>query len=286
MKQWNGKTGGGELGQRALLLLFRYFNVKVGYVILYVVVPFYMLFARKGFESIYDYFRQRQSYSPWQAFWATYRNHHLFGQMLLDRFALYAGQKNRFRVEISGAEYFDHLLNSPLGGIVASAHVGNFEIMGYLLHQDRKAIHALVYGGESQTMQRNREQIMGRNNIRTIGVTQDMSHIFAINDALSRAELITIPCDRVWTGNKRTSVDFMGAQANFPTGTFHIASKFKTNILSVFVVKEGFSSYKVIIEPIHNTTPTDMTQQFVGQIETLIKQYPLQWFNFYNFWEQ
>ena len=59
---WKGTTGGGNFGQRALLLLFRYVDIRVGYAILGLVIPFYMIFNRSGYKAIKDYFR-RKGYS-------------------------------------------------------------------------------------------------------------------------------------------------------------------------------------------------------------------------------
>ncbi|MDR0386105.1 MAG: lipid A biosynthesis (KDO)2-(lauroyl)-lipid IVA acyltransferase, partial [Prevotellaceae bacterium] len=87
-KEWEGVTGGNTLGQKGLLLLFRLFNVPVIYGIMALVVPFYMLFSRKGYLAIYSYFRDSVGYSPLQSFYRTYRNHFVFGQCMLDRFAV------------------------------------------------------------------------------------------------------------------------------------------------------------------------------------------------------
>ncbi|MDR2470114.1 MAG: lipid A biosynthesis (KDO)2-(lauroyl)-lipid IVA acyltransferase, partial [Tannerella sp.] len=92
-REWTGVTGGHAAGQKALKIFFALVDVRVGYVILAFIIPFYMLFARRGYKAIYRYFRQRHGYTPAKAFRKTYRNHFLFGQMILDRFAVYAGQR-------------------------------------------------------------------------------------------------------------------------------------------------------------------------------------------------
>ena len=57
---WEGVTGGHTLGQKALKILFTVVNVGVGYFLLVFVIPFYMLFARKGYLAIYSYFHEQQ----------------------------------------------------------------------------------------------------------------------------------------------------------------------------------------------------------------------------------
>ena len=77
-REWEGVTGGTTLGQKAMKITFSVVNVRVGYVILAFVVPFYMLFRRKGYLSIYRYFRWQHGYSPLKSFFYTYRNHFCF----------------------------------------------------------------------------------------------------------------------------------------------------------------------------------------------------------------
>ena len=175
-REWEGVTGGTTLGQKAMKITFFVVNVRVGYVILAFVVPFYMLFRRKGYLSIYRYFRWQYGYSPLKSFFYTYRNHFVFGQAMLDRFAVYAGQKN-FKIDSPDNDLFISMLENPHGCIVAGAHVGNPELCGYLLRQQKKRINCLIYGGEAQEVQKNRTKILERNNIRTIPVSEDMIEI-------------------------------------------------------------------------------------------------------------
>ena len=131
-RDWEGVTGGNTLGQKALKILFSVVNVRVGYFFLLFVIPFYMLFRRKGYIAIYRYFREQHGYSPLKSLLKTYRNHFIFGQTLMDRFAVYAGQKNIFRVDNPNNDIFLAMLDDPSGCIIAGSHIGNPELCGYL----------------------------------------------------------------------------------------------------------------------------------------------------------
>jgi len=207
-KDWTGRTGGSTLGQKALLFLFHFHNVTVGYVILALVVPFYMLFARKGYQAIYRYFRRRHGYFWLKALCKTYKNHFVFGQCMLDRFAVYANRRNFFKVEITGNEIFYRLLDSEKGFVIASSHVGNFELSGYLLRQDKKHIHAIVYGDEAKEVMNRRTATLGMNNVCMVPVSNDMSHIFTLNEALQKGEIVSMPCDRNFGSAKAWSAIF------------------------------------------------------------------------------
>ena len=58
-RQWTGKTGGGSFGQKSLFAILAKINVSVVYPILSIVIPFYLLFGRKGYKAISTYFQNR-----------------------------------------------------------------------------------------------------------------------------------------------------------------------------------------------------------------------------------
>ncbi|MDR1562809.1 MAG: lipid A biosynthesis (KDO)2-(lauroyl)-lipid IVA acyltransferase [Dysgonamonadaceae bacterium] len=296
MRQWKGDTGGGTLGQRLLLVCFRLVDLRLGYAVMAIVVPFYMLFARQGYLSVYHYFRHRHGHSAWDAFRRTYRNHYLFGQVILDRFAIYAGKSDAFEVEIVGNEHYERLAGGDKGFIIAGSHVGNFEIGGYLLHSYQKKINALIYAGETETVKRNRAAVMSGNNINLIPVREDMSHLFSVNSALQNGEIVSMPCDRKLGSTKSVECNFLGARATFPIGAFALAVSFGVEVLAVFCMKISSRKYRVTVSPLEEVNPlrtkakkdlvNNLAQSYVRRLEETVRQYPEQWFNFYEFWKQ
>jgi predicted LPLAT superfamily acyltransferase len=295
--KWKGNTGGGTWGQRGLIFFFRWWNLRLGYAIMAVVVPFYMLFARKSYLVIYHYFRQQFGYAKWKSFWKTYRNHFLFGQVILDRFAVFAGRKNDFEVEVIGNEYYERLAVGEKGFIVVGSHVGNFEIAGYLLNTEKKRINALVFDGETQTVQQNRTKILNGNNINLVPVSTDMSHLFIANAALTNGEIVSMHADRVFGSSKSVECGFMKGKAHFPVGAFALAASAEVEILAVFCIKESAKKYKIFVIPICDTQfatsevanrksqIANLAKSYVIELEKIVKQYPEQWFNYYKFWE-
>jgi predicted LPLAT superfamily acyltransferase len=240
------------------------------------------------------YFRKIHNYGILKSLYKTYLNHFLFGQNLFDKFALFAGKKNSFKLSISGQELFDEIISSPGGAIIASSHAGNFEISGYQLHQTKKRINGIIYGEENPVLQQFRKKILEENNVFQIPILEDMSHIFTINNVLSRGEILTIPCDRIFTGNKTITLDFMGHPANFPTGAYHLAVKFDLPVLTLFVMKESFNRYHIFLNRIDNYSNDNLTanekvvvlaRNYVTELEKMLQKYPEQWYNFYKFWK-
>ena len=293
-KDWTGRTGGGTFGQKFIIFLFRFHHVTVGYVLMALVIPFYMLFARKGYQAIYRYFKHHHGYGSAKAFCKTYQNHFVFGQCMLDRFAVYAGRRNFFEIEFSGNDYFYHLLDSDRGFVVAGSHVGNFELSGYLLHQDKKRIHAVMYGGEAKEVMENRLRALNMNDICVVPVTNDMSHIFALNDALQKGEIVSIACDRNLGSLQSVECDFLNGKADFPQGAFALAATFDVPVIAVFVMKKSVSKYHVYVQPlsVDSSEPLNkrekingLAQSFATELENVVRKHPEQWFNFYEFWK-
>lgn len=290
---WAGRTHGGKFGQKALFVLFRFINLSFGYAILSFVVVFYMIFNRKGYNSIWFYFRKIQGFGFWKSFWYSYRNHFIFGQTLLDKFALFAGQRNVFKITISGQEHFDSILNSPNGAIIASSHVGNFEISGYLLSQTQKRINGIIFGGENPVIQQYRDEILSKNNVSQIPISSDLSHIFKINQVLKNGEIVSMPCDRAFSGTKIAQYNFFGRLADFPTGAYHLAVKFNVPLLTLFVMKDSAKHYHVHLNKFEIPADSSLTTKekvdllgraYVSELERILKMYPVQWFNYFKFW--
>ncbi|HNX67794.1 MAG TPA: lysophospholipid acyltransferase family protein, partial [Bacteroidales bacterium] len=218
-----------------------------------------------------------------------------FGQSMFDKYALFCNNGKNYKLSFDGREAFDEALTGKQGIIIISSHCGNFELAGYILKQNLKRINAIAFGGESQVYQQARENILSENNITMIPVCDDFSHIYAINKALSNGEILIVPGDRAYEGSKTGERNFMGHIARFPAGPFHLAEKYDTRVFAIFVMKESDFHYKTIVRPIsipHNEgmTKTEriemMADNYVHTLESVVNQYPAQWYNFYKFWDK
>ena len=294
IRQWTGITGGGMLGQKLLIILFKFVNVKAVYWILWLVVPFYMLINRKSYKAIYHYFRQQWSEPPLKAFYKTYRNHIIFGQCMFDRLAVYAGQRDAFKQQTTGYEHIERWMQNKSGFVVATAHAGNFEIGGYLSGQMQKSMLTMTFGGESEVITSNRAQQLNANNITALNNSADMTHLFILRNALLEGKMVTILCDRMLGSEKSIECPFLNGRADFPQGAFALAVNVNVPIVAVFVMKEKRSVYHVYFTPLEIVNIENMSRQekisayakkYVAALETVLRKYPEQWFNFYEFWK-
>jgi predicted LPLAT superfamily acyltransferase len=289
-KKWNGTTYGNSFMHRWLIKMLRVIDMRIIYVITFLfVVPPTML--KPGFGHAYRFFRQRFGYSKLRSFFMAYCNHCLFAQAVIDKFAMFAGR--HFDIELVGYDNFLNLAAKPEGFVQLSSHIGNYEIAGYSLVAETKPFNALVYFGEKQEVMDNRNKMFAHANIKMIPIMPDMSHLFEINSALEKGETVSIPADRIWGSSKFISKTVLGKEAHLPMGPFQVAAIRGVDVLAVNVMKESLKRYKIYVTPLpydkeapRKTQIEQIATAYVEELERMIKLYPTQWYNYFDFWAQ
>lgn len=290
--EWRGTTDGEPWMLRSLIVMFRWVNIRCLYAVMAVVVAGYMVANGRARRAVQRFFRERLGYGRWRTLRAVYASHFRFGQIVLDRFAVYAGC--RFRVEIEHNEYYEELAAGAKGFVMVSSHVGNYELAGYSLHPEPKRFYALVYAGEKETVMQNRARCFAGNNIEMVPVLPDLSHLFTANRALEEGNIVGMPGDRLFGSQKSVTCDFLGAPARFPLGPFALAVQRDVPMLSIFVMKEGVKRYRIFVHRIDSGDAAlpkrarmeHAAHEFAAQLEKIVRRYPTQWFNYYDFWEK
>ncbi len=278
---------------RQLICILRVVDVRVLYVFvsLFVIPVCLLLNTNRSRTTAYCFFRERMRYGRLRAAWATYLNHCRFGQIVIDRFAMYAG--THFHVEVIGYEHFLHLTKQTEGFVQLSSHFGCYEVAGYTLVAKNKRLNALVFGEEKSAVMEGRKEILDKNNIRMIPLQKDMGHLFLINEALANHEIVSMPADRIVGAQKSLTVDFLGEKARIPMGPFSVATMRSLDVVSVNVVKASVHKYVVYVVPLTYDKQASRKEQmqqlatsYADELSRKVCQYPTQWFNFYNFWSQ
>lgn len=287
-RRWEGSTHGKGWMHRSLIAMLRVIDVRVLYLFTDIfIIPWCML--RPSRRTAFRFYRGAMGYGWWKAAWSVFRNHCLFAQVVIDRFAMYAGK--RFDVEIVGHDDFKTMAGREEGFVQLSSHIGNYEIAGYSIVSDRKAICPVVFAGEKASVMEGRSELFNQTNIHMITLKQDMSHLFEIDQALCRGDIVSFPADRFMEGSKVVRVPFFGKEASFPQGPFSVATMRGVDVLAVNVMKGGAKKYKIYLTPLpyDRTLPRkeqirQLAGAYVAELETRVRQYPLQWYNFFDFW--
>lgn len=288
-REWAGDTFGTDFMHRSLIWALRYSDVRIWYVFTAVlIIPFCLLFSEAARTS-WHYFRKRQKCGKAKSLRRTYMNLVMYSQVVIDRFALYAGK--RMPLEVINSDVFRELADKPEGFVILSAHVGCYEMAGYELDSPVKPLNALVFANEKKAVMQGRSQLFSPHNIRMIPVARDMSHLFKIEEALANGEIVSIPADRVFGSNRTVGVNLLGATARLPEGPFRVAVMRGLNVLTVNVMKTGSKSYTAYISKLDYDKSAPRRQQvqqladgYAAELERVLRMYPTQWYNFYEFW--
>jgi predicted LPLAT superfamily acyltransferase len=289
MSSWNGKSKGSLGGYKMFVYTIRFFGLNAAYVLLKIASLYYVIFYRTSSGIIYRYFRTRFQYTPVQAFFKTWNNHYIFGQTLVDKTVLFSGIKNKFTFHFDGEEHLRKISEEQNGGILISAHMGNWDIAGNFLHSRiQNEINVVMYDQEHEQIKQYFEALHKNKQMNIIPIKNDMSHIFGISQALQDRELICIHGDRFMEGVKTVSRNFLGEEARFPAGPFAIASKFEVPVVFVYAVKESKWHYHLYCTPpkVYKNKYEELIEDYVASLETMTRKYPEQWFNYYDFWKK
>lgn len=288
-RKWAGTTMGNSWMHKKLISILRHIDVRFLYAFVDIFVIPVCLLTMSSRRTAYRYFRKRHGYGRAHAAWATYVNHCKFGAAVVDKFAMFAGKK--FDIKIEGYEHFAELEKRAEGFVQLSSHIGNFEIAGFTLKSEQKTIHALVFGGEKESVMAQRNRLLSQHNIVLVPTREDMSHIFALNNALADGHIVTMPADRIVGSTKSVEVNILGAKAKLPVGPFLTPAMRGLDVLAVNVMKTCTKGYTIFISRLeydHSAPRNEQVKQianaYAAQLDKMLKMYPTQWYNFFDFW--
>lgn len=290
-RAWTGTTDGTSWMHRALIGLIKVTPLPLVYGFMALVIPFYLVFNLKGSRPIYRYLRDRQGWGRLRSLLGCYGNHFLFGATMLDRFAVYAGR--RFQTEIPRFDLIARQNSRPEGFLFFFSHIGNPEMCGYMIRCDSKRMNSIVFPGEKASIQKWRSKMLALNNIRLIPSGPDMDWLFTLHAALSDGEIVSIHADRKFGSPKTLSVPLLGAPARIPAGPFAIAAMHGLPVLAGFSLKTGLKRYHLVVERLDTPEMEQMdreqrmhllAERYAAVMEQVLRKWPLQWFNFFDFW--
>lgn len=289
-ENWVGTTYGNKWMHRTLVSALKVLDIRLLYLFAYIfVVPPTMIINSSARKVTYDFYRKRFKFGKLRSLWMTYKNHCAFSEVVIDKFSMYAGKK--FQITIDGYEKFKTLSKSSAGFVQLSSHIGNYEIAGYSLIAEDKRFNALVFGGEKESVMKNRNKLFSDNNIRMIPVKDDMSHLFVIDSAINNGEIMSMPADRIFGSQKNFNIKFLGSEAKFPQGPFVLAAVKDVPMLFVAVMKSGLKHYHIIVRDLiisKSASPRKnaelYSKEYVRNLEEIVSNYPAQWYNYFDFW--
>jgi predicted LPLAT superfamily acyltransferase len=193
------------------------------------------------------------------------------------------------------------------GALLICSHLGNAELLRALAGFNRTGVSrevpvtSVVDFEVTAHFNRMMRELNPRSALRTIGA-RDIGPDTAVLllDRLAAGELVVIAGDRTAVGarDRYFLFPFLGEPAPFARGPFFLAALLKAPVYFVFALRQRDLSLKPVYEmgviksPLSFDCPRkereervrELARSFAECLEEQCKQYPYQWYNFYDFW--
>ncbi len=252
----------------------------------------FLLVGRNRRGAIENQTRARPGDPHWRVVVGAYRVFACFARSLAETMEYYGPRPKPFRIDEPAENHVARALERGRGVILATAHVGNWDISGRALHGAGRPVHLVMGREPNETTQeysrRNREQA----GMHVIFSDSSVFSAFNMIRALRRNEILAIQIDR-GSGEPNSSVkrvEFFGAEAPFQEGPFQLARLSGAPVVPVVTLRRGRRHYEIALgEPrwVARDVAGDAERALadaVGFFERTIREHPEQWFQFAPFW--
>ena len=274
---------------KLLYTTYRLIGYSFVYFSLYIVVAYYFIFAKNVRVALKYYYK---------TIGIKFTNKRFFRHLFLYAIAT----SDRFISKANPEIYSFDTINRPKllkevkeGSILLLNHFGGWSTASNYFNEDEVKINIVM----NEAMIKNAssfEDLIDKKNkqcVKIIDLSKGMiSTSITIANALLQNESVALMSDRALDKKHLYQLDFFGKKAHFNKNPFLIAFKTNKPIMAIFVVFESLKKYKLIFNKIEldknlkqEEAINKAMKEYVVILSDILKKYPDQWFNFYNFWE-
>jgi len=259
------------------------------------IVLYYVLFHSSARRASANYLRM---VTGRRATLRTIFRHFLtFAQATVDRVYFLRGRTDCFEiVSHGGIKHLQALKAAGRGGIVLGAHLGAAEAMRARADAQGLAIHAVVYQGNSRLISFLMNGLGSAITERMIEIAPDSpTSVLNLKKRIDEGQIVAIQGDRTDASRRTAVVEFFDAPARFPTGPYVLAALLQCPIYFAVGLYSPPNRYDFYCEPLIEdlTLPregrdrvlAECAQRYAKRLEFYCRLAPLNWFNFYDFWE-
>ena len=189
-----------------------------------------------------------------------------------------------------GFEHFERM-QSGGGAILLTAHMGNYDLAAHIFSETSGRELVMVRAPEADPQTHAFEQETRAESMRIEFNTDPANLAFELLEHVRAGEIVAIQGDRVTEGISSVSTTLFGRKTLLPAGPFALAMAAQVPIYPIFIVREGYRSYRLIsCEPISVVRTRDRdaalaaaTSAWTRQLESIIGSFWFQWFTFAPF---
>lgn len=226
------------------------------------------------------------------------RHVHTFAATILDRVFLLGDGFERFNVRVEGVDTLRRLLAEGRGLLLFGSHLGSFDVLRVLAaEQPDHPIRVVLDKSQSPALMTLLDALNPQLAASVIDAAQDGPSVaMAMKVALDEGALVAMLVDRARPDEPSLAVDFLHGQARFPTTPWLLASALKVPLVLGFGLYRGGNHYHLRFLPFADAgialprqgraeALETLIRRYAAALETMARQAPYNWFNFYDFWE-
>ena len=216
--------------------------------------------------------------------------------MALDKFGAWIDEIDVGIFIIDNPE-MDRLIQQNTGLLIITFHIGNMELCRVLSKsRDNKNITIFAHTEHARKLNDLISRFRQEATIEVVEVKDiNPGTVVDLKRKLAKGEWVIIAADRISVeGNRRVSeIDFLGKPALFNQGPILLAAMFKCPVYLMVCMREG-NYYRICFElfrnpvrlPRHerNAAIVELQRELAAYLEQKCREYPDQWFNFFDFW--
>jgi len=223
-----------------------------------------------------------------------------FATALLDKLDVWHGKIQRADLDLCDPHDLHPQMNQGRGQLLVTSHLGNVEITRALAQQvTGMRLNVLIHSRHAQLFNQLLAEA-GAKDIHLIEVSElDPALMLNLAQRLERGEWLAIAGDRMpIKGERTTPVQFLGETVLFPQGPWLLAALLQCPanlLLCLRNPKQAPKRFSVIVERLADSPPSDRrlrqsyinesAQHYAERLAYYAGKSPLQWFNFYPYWE-
>jgi len=294
-------------GIKILVLTYSLFGRSIFKLFLAPVVFYFSISATRIKQSSEDYFNQLRKYAlatekSIPANLSVYQHINSFSLTLLDKLAAWKGDIVESQLRIQGVEHVETIIEHKKGIVLIGSHLGNLELCRALSKRYiNVTINALMFTKHSSDFTKVLKDVNPRSEVNIIQVDElSVATAILLDQKIEAGEWIVIVGDRTSTSVEQRAVwvDFLGKKAPFPQGAFLLASILKAPVYTLFALRnesskdlnfdlyfEHFSDQIKLPRGNREQALEEIVQQYAKRLQAYTLESPLQWYNFYDFWQ-
>lgn len=295
---------GSLFGLKTFFMFYKFGGRYLAIAILHPILFYFFITGKSSRQASLKYLNklfQAGYLSKKPNLWMSFKHFLAMGLAALDKVDVWLDKIPMDSINHINYDIFEPLLLENKGALIIGSHLGNLEICRALAKDNTAAcFNVLVFTEHAQKFNDFINSLNGDVKVNLIEVTE-MGPDFAImlQGKIDQGEYVVIAGDRTSTtvAGRVIYSDFIGEQAPFSQGPFILAGILQCPVLMMFCLKAPSSGkYNLIFESLspgiqwtRKTRDAELSQlvnKYAKTLEKYCAQYPLQWFNFFDFWQR